>query len=238
MKISDRKEKPHNIQIKSGDLQGLTCSSVTADTFPIRPGPATAREFQFPECFARCPSPAALRPHRNSAMAFHSKNTLFTYNDFSTNNAHPKRRNIVMQHRLFLNSRYGPRPQTTETHLSLHGSLWVHRNVHLTWVCVCLLLKLKHGRKIVWLFLNKNSVLIISFFITLVKKVKFDLFWQVVVKNFEFLCVCVCVCVCAIYTSAGEVTLRAKTKFVFIDDDDDIVQGYSNLSREVHFPAV
>ncbi len=46
-----------------------------------------------------------------------------------------------------------------------------------------------------------------------------------------------CVCVCAQYISAGEVTLRAKIKFVFIDDDDDIVQGYSNLACEVHFPA-
>ncbi len=51
------------------------------------------------------------------------------------------------------------------------------------------------------------------------------------------LSLCVCVCVCAQYISAGEVTFREKTKFVFIDDDDDIVQGYSNLSREVHFPA-
>lgn len=121
VKISDRKGKPQNIQIRHGDLQGLTCSSVTADTFPISPGPGTAWELQFPECFARCPSPAALRPHRNSAMAFHSKNTLLS--DCNMNNAHPKLRNIAVQHRTFSNSQYNwshrPRPQMTKIYLCM-----------------------------------------------------------------------------------------------------------------------
>ncbi len=46
-----------------------------------------------------------------------------------------------------------------------------------------------------------------------------------------------CVWVCVQYIQVLVKWLRAKIKFVFIDDDDDIVQGYSNLSREVHFPA-